>query len=149
MDEEEKRLNAMLAAKADALALRENLWRWPADLRAPSVGVPAEAGAPSPEEAASAEGQAPMREIRLDPRRTVREEMEALFHSARRGQRGLEHLAVRRAALREEAAALDRRAASVCWAAWARQRRPAARQARAERASRRCPQPCPKTSSSL
>lgn len=34
--------------------------------------------------------------------------MEALFHSARRGQRGLEHLAVRRAALREEAAALDR-----------------------------------------
>lgn len=102
LDEEEKRLTAMLAAKADALALRDNLWRWPADLRAPSVAVPAGA----PEEAAQTDGQTPLREIRLDPRRTVREEMAALFHRARRGQRGLEHLAARRAALEEEALAL-------------------------------------------
>lgn len=108
LDEEEKRLAAMLAAKADALALRENLWRWPADLRVASLSVPADAAGASPEEAARGDGQAPQREIRLDPRRTVREEMEALFHRARRGQRGLEHLAARRAALEEEAAALNR-----------------------------------------
>lgn len=108
LDEEEKRLGAMLAAKADALALRENLWRWPADLRAASLSVPVDAASAGPGEAPREAGQAPMRQIRLDPRRTVREEMEALFHRARRGQRGLEHLAARRAALEEEAAALRR-----------------------------------------
>lgn len=116
LNEEEKRLAAMLAAKTDALALRENLWRWPADLRAASVSVPAEASSANPQETARADGQTPMREIRLDPRRTVREEMAALFHTARRGQRGLEHLAARRAALEEEAAALDRARRERLWA---------------------------------
>lgn len=46
------------------------------------------------------------REIRLDPRRTVRENMEHLFHTARRGARGLGHLTERRAALEVELAAL-------------------------------------------
>lgn len=93
--EEEARLTAMCAARADALALRENLWRWPAELRAPLVDVPETEHGPA-------------REIRLDPRYTVREAMERLFHTARRGQRGLEHLAQRRAALEAEAAALER-----------------------------------------
>lgn len=93
--EEERRLTAMTEAQADALALQENLWQWPAEYRALSVTV-----------AAGAHG--PAREIRLDPRRNVREEMERLFHTARRGWRGLEHLAQRRRALEEEAAAIAR-----------------------------------------
>lgn len=93
--EEEARLTAMRAARTDALALRENLWRWPADLRAPLVNLPETEHGPA-------------RDIRLDPRYTVREAMERLFHTARRGQRGLEHLAQRRAALEAEAAALKR-----------------------------------------
>ncbi|MGE9984040.1 NFACT RNA binding domain-containing protein [Desulfovibrio sp. SGI.169] len=93
--EEESRLEGMRAARADALALRENLWRWPPELRAPAVSVP--------------EGpHGPAREIRLDPRHTVREVMERLFHTVRRGRRGLEHLALRRAALEAEAASLAR-----------------------------------------
>ncbi len=93
--EEERRLTAMTEAQADALALQENLWQWPAEYRALSVTV-----------AAGAHG--PAREIRLDPRRNVREEMARLFHTARRGWRGLEHLAQRRMALEEEAAAIAR-----------------------------------------
>ena len=90
--EEESRLTAMTAMQADALALQAELWRWPSDFRASSVSVQ--------------EGQGPAREIALDPRRTVREEMARLFHAARRGQRGLEHLAERRASLEAELAAL-------------------------------------------
>lgn len=91
--DEEDRLTAMLAARGDALALQEHLWRWPADLRASSVSIP--------------QGEhGPVRDIALDPRHTVRQEMERLFHTARRGSRGLEHLRARRAALEEEMAAL-------------------------------------------
>ena len=93
--EEERRLTAMTEAQADALALQENLWQWPAEYRALSVTV-----------AAGAHG--PAREIRLDPRRNVREEMARLFHTARRGWRGLEHLAQRRGALEQEMAAIAR-----------------------------------------
>ncbi|MDY0259419.1 MAG: NFACT RNA binding domain-containing protein [Desulfovibrio sp.] len=93
--EEERRLTAMTEAQADALALQENLWQWPAEYRALSVTV-----------AAGAHG--PAREIRLDPRRNVREEMARLFHTARRGWRGLEHLAQRRGALEQEMTAIAR-----------------------------------------
>ena len=93
--EEERRLTAMTEAQADALALQENLWQWPAEYRALSVTV-----------AAGAHG--PAREIRLDPRRNVREEMARLFHTARRGWRGLEHLVQRRVALEQEMAAIAR-----------------------------------------
>ncbi|MDD4702376.1 MAG: NFACT RNA binding domain-containing protein, partial [Desulfovibrio sp.] len=48
----------------------------------------------------------PAREVRLDPRRNVREEMARLFHTARRGWRGLEHLVQRREMLEEEMAAI-------------------------------------------
>jgi hypothetical protein len=93
--EEERRLTAMTEAQADALALQENLWQWPAEYRALSVTV-----------AAGAHG--PAREIRLDPRRNVREEMARLFHTARRGWRGLEHLVQRRGALEQEMTAIAR-----------------------------------------
>ena len=91
--EEESRLGGMIACQADALALQGELWRWPADFRAASVRV--EAGP-----------HGPAREITLDLRRSVREEMARMFHTARRGQRGMEHLAARRAALEAELASL-------------------------------------------
>ena len=91
--EEESRLGGMIACQADALALQGELWRWPADFRAASVRV--EAGP-----------HGPAREITLDLRRSVREEMARMFHTARRGQRGMEHLADRRAALEAELASL-------------------------------------------
>ena len=91
--EEESRLGGMMACQADALALQAELWRWPADFRAASVSV--------------AEGpHGPAREIKLDLRRSVREEMARMFHTARRGQRGMEHLADRRLALEAELASL-------------------------------------------
>ncbi|MDE7242126.1 NFACT RNA binding domain-containing protein [Desulfovibrio sp.] len=95
LDMEEGRLKAMIRRQEDALALSANLWRWPADFRAEVVELAAdreEAGAP--------------RRIRLDGRHTVRANMERLFHAARRGKRGLELLAPRRAALLEEAESL-------------------------------------------
>ncbi|MBB5144368.1 NFACT RNA binding domain-containing protein [Desulfovibrio intestinalis] len=91
--EEENRLRAMTEAQADALALQENLWQWPAEHRAVSVAV-------------DAGSHGPAREIRLDPRRNVREEMARLFHTSRRGWRGLEHLVQRRKTLEEELAAI-------------------------------------------
>ncbi|MDO5483778.1 MAG: NFACT RNA binding domain-containing protein [Desulfovibrionaceae bacterium] len=95
LDEEEARLAGMRARQADALALQENLWRWPVDMRAPNLTV--EEGA-----------HGPAREIRLDARYSVRQNMERLFHTARRGLRGQEHLARRRAELEAEMAALAR-----------------------------------------
>ena len=85
----------------DAEALRANLWRWPADARLPFADV---------EEYAD-DGSVVTRRIAIDPRRTVREEMEALFHAARRGKRGLDHVARRRKELEAELARLqqDRR----------------------------------------
>ncbi len=91
--EEESRLGGMMACQADALALQGELWRWPAEYRAASVRVD--------------EGpHGPAREIKLDLRRSVREEMARLFHTARRGQRGMEHLADRRTTLEAELASL-------------------------------------------
>ena len=91
--EEENRLGGMMACQTDALALQAELWRWPADYRAASITV--EEGP-----------HGPAREIKLDLRRSVREEMARMFHTARRGQRGMEHLTDRRATLEAELAAL-------------------------------------------
>ena len=92
--EEETRLDRMCAARADALALQENCWRWPADFRADSVAVPEG-------------GHGPARDIPLDARYSLRDNMARLFHTARRGQRGREHLTERRRALEQELAALE------------------------------------------
>lgn len=91
--EEETRLARMCAAQPDALALQENCWRWPADFRAERVDVPAGTHGPA-------------RSITLDVRCTLRDNMARLFHTARRGRRGQEHLAERRSRLEQELAAL-------------------------------------------
>lgn len=100
LEDEAARLAAMRAKQADALALQENLWRWPVEMRAASVLVGAGAHGPA-------------REICLNPRYSVRQCMERCFHTARRGQRGEAHLARRRAELGEELAALRRQREAV------------------------------------
>lgn len=97
LDEEEGRLKAMTDRQADALALRAHLWRRDANARAEWVELPDET---------SSDG-APHR-IRLDPRHSLRANMERMFHAAKRGRRGLELLEPRRAALLEEAELLRR-----------------------------------------
>ncbi len=73
---ERERLTALAGKKADALALQANLYRFDRDRRQDTV---------------TTDG----RGIRLDPRYTVRENMDRLFHQASRGERGLEILAER------------------------------------------------------
>ena len=91
--EEEARLARMCAAQPDALALQENCWRWPADFRAGQVEVPAGSHGPA-------------RTVSLDARYSLRENMARLFHTARRGRRGQEHLVERRRQLEQELDAL-------------------------------------------
>lgn len=98
LDEEEQRLLGMCAAREDGLLLQAWLWRWPADFRAPELVLP------PPDEG---DGDTPRKTVKLDMRRSVRDNMERLFHTARRGQRGLEHLAERRAVLRAELATVQ------------------------------------------
>lgn len=93
LKEEENRLARMCAVQADALALQENCWRWPTDFRADAVEAPAGAHGPA-------------RRIALDIRYSLRENMARLFHTARRGKRGQEHLVERRRQLEQELAAL-------------------------------------------
>ncbi len=88
LDDEQARLEAMCAHKANALALQENIWQWPRDLKCASVDVPEG-------------GHGPARSIKLDVRFTVRENMARLFHTAERGSRGLAHLVGRRASLEQ------------------------------------------------
>ena len=78
LDEEEQRLLGMCAAREDGLLLQAWLWRWPADFRAPELVLP------PPEEG---DGDTPRKTVKLDMRRSVRDNMERLFHTARRGQR--------------------------------------------------------------
>lgn len=105
LGEEEKRLRAMTGRQADALALRAHLWRWDADLRAPFVTLPPEG---EDDAGGTPDGGEAGRRIRLDPRHSLRANMERMFHAAKRGRRGLELLEPRRAALLDEAEQLRR-----------------------------------------
>lgn len=94
LDMDEKRLNAMTAREKEARILAANLWRWNARERAAKVEVPAEAG------------QEAQTILLPRPRLTISENMEKMFHDARRGKRGLAMQAERRAALKAELAGL-------------------------------------------
>lgn len=102
LDGEETRLNAMRDRQGDALLLQAQLYRFGQEEKAAAVTLETEQG---------------RRELKLDPRLTVRENMSALFHQAARGKRGLEHLIRRRAAIQAEkdaaASAMLRSAASL------------------------------------
>ena len=94
-DEETERLQKMLALGAQGRLLQGWLWQWPQDYRAKLVSVEGEDG--------------PV-DIALDPRFTLRENMERFFHQAKRAARGFAHVEARRRALAEELKAVqDRR----------------------------------------
>ena len=94
LDEEKTRLERMVRARNDGLALQENLWRWPRGLKEARLDVPEGAHGPA-------------RSVALDARMTVIENMARFFHTAERGKRGLAHLAERRAGLDRERKALS------------------------------------------
>ncbi len=87
LDSEQERLAAMQAKQKDALLLQSQLWRFGAQDKLAAVTLD------------SPEGEVT---LSLDKKRTVRENMMDMFHQAGRGRRGLEHLEIRRAAVREE-----------------------------------------------
>ncbi len=108
LDREESRLERMWASQHTALTLQAALYLFAPDEKRDSVLVPPLPGAQpddsetsgntAPENPAMTEGP-PLCRIPLDPRLTVRENMAALFHTARRGKRGLAMLAGRREAV--------------------------------------------------
>ncbi len=102
LEREETRLASMRDRQADALLLQAQLYRFGPEEKRASVTL---------------DGPDGPRELALDPRLTVRENMAALFHQAARGRRGLEHLGERRAAVQAEkdaaAAAMLRREAAL------------------------------------
>lgn len=83
---EEARLGDMAALQAKALALQAALWRFAPEERAPEAPV----------------DDARFSPLKLDARLTVRENMQALFHKAGRGRRGLAHVERRRRMLEEQ-----------------------------------------------
>jgi len=85
LDEEEARLRVLADKQREGLALQAQLWRYPPDFRSGELSLDTPEG--------------PVL-IRPDPRHSLREHMERLFHSAGRGRRGLVLLEQRRAALR-------------------------------------------------
>lgn len=115
LDQEESRLARMRAAGDDALALQACLYLFNPDEKHASVTLPA---LPDPADAAETPDAGrdrqislqSARRITLDPRLTVRENMEALFHTARRGKRGLAMLAGRREAVAAELAVAEQAA---------------------------------------
>ena len=86
-DEETERLGKMLALGEQGRLLQGWLWQWPQDYRAERVSVEG--------------GDGPV-EIALDPRFTLRENMERFFHQAKRAARGFAHVEQRRRELAEE-----------------------------------------------
>lgn len=89
LDAEEQRLSALRARQKDALLLQSQLYRFDAREKRAHVTLD------------SPEGPVV---LPLDGSRTVRENILELFRQAGRGRRGLEHLALRREAVREEKA---------------------------------------------
>lgn len=87
LENEEKRLISMRARKKDAQLLRDNLWQLARDYRGSEIVLDDH-------------------RIALDARFGLRENMERLFHLAKRGERGLAMLEGRKKAILEELASL-------------------------------------------
>ncbi|MDR1684944.1 MAG: NFACT RNA binding domain-containing protein [Desulfovibrio sp.] len=82
--EEELRLRGMVELGATAEAIKALLWRFPADAAPAEIDVP------------TGDGSAESLRITLDPRFSLRENMNRMFREATRGKRGLEMLRRRR-----------------------------------------------------
>ncbi len=83
LQEDEQRLLGMAKAQEMGLILQSELWKYPADAKLGSIET----------------DNADYPRIMLDPKLSVRDNMQALFHKAGRGRRGLEYLSKRRAEL--------------------------------------------------
>ena len=92
--EDEARLQKMSSKRAQGLLLQANLWQLPMDKRLHSADLYDLEGKPM--------------QVRLDPRYTVRENMERFFHTARRGERGLARIGERTRELEGELAEVRR-----------------------------------------
>ncbi len=97
VNEDESRLLAMAKAQELGLVLQSELWKYAADVKLVSVETE------NPD----------YPRIMLDPKLTVRENMQALFHKAGRGRRGLEYLQKRRTELEAQLHAAESRALVV------------------------------------
>ena len=86
LEVEERRLRDMAAAQEQGRALQSVLWRYGAEARLSAVETD-DATHPC---------------VELDPRLTLSENMQALFHKAARGKRGLEYMVHRRETLAEQ-----------------------------------------------
>lgn len=92
LEREERRLADMAAARDDGLALQAVLYRHAPDAKADRVDV----------DVVDNDGQLTVRQLTLDPRLSIRENMAALFHKAARGKRGLSLLTERRVQVQAE-----------------------------------------------
>ncbi len=97
LDEDEKRLQNMAKAQEAGLLLQNELWKYEAHVKMPSIST----------------DHPDFPCLMLDAKLTVRENMQAFFHKAGRGRRGLEYLHKRRAELDAQLAAAHSRAAVV------------------------------------
>lgn len=95
LDSEAGRLEAMRQTEKDAIDLGANLWRWDKNAHVEEVEIPASGGQSG-------------RVVALPkPCLSIAENMEKMFHDARRGKRGLEMQVPRRAEIEAELAALE------------------------------------------
>ncbi len=86
LQDDEKRLENMAKAQEIGLVLQGLIWKYPAHIKEKRI--------------ATEDANYPV--IELDARLTVRENMQAFFHKAGRGRRGLEYLQKRRQELEEQ-----------------------------------------------
>ncbi len=95
--EDEQRLRNMAKAQELGLVLQSELWKYPATAKLSSIETD------NPE----------YPRIMLDAKLSIRDNMQALFHKAGRGRRGLEYLQKRRAELEGQLSAAQSRAEVV------------------------------------
>ncbi len=96
LDHEEIRLNEMVQKKQMALLMQANLYQLEAAKKEKSITLINFAGEPI--------------QISLDQTKSISENMKHLFHQAKRGERGLVHLAERRVQIAEQKNSLQKEA---------------------------------------
>ena len=106
--QEEEKLAALMALKEQALNMQAQLYLWPqnaklAEITLAQQTLPANAPENTPDSLT----------ISLNPLLSVRENMALMFKKAAKGERGLPHLARRRAELEEKLAQLEKLNAST------------------------------------
>jgi predicted ribosome quality control (RQC) complex YloA/Tae2 family protein len=101
LNQEEERIERMIAGQQHAILLQASLWQIDADRKLPSITLTVPEGI---------EGLVAGEEctIPLDPRKSIRENMAHLFKQATRGKRGIDMLAERRQVLEMQYARLQR-----------------------------------------